>query len=115
MLKGRCGAVLGLTLFAGLGVFGIWTEISSQPSTAPERQTSSHKTNQQAHQSKQETLGDFFFHDGITTFTFVLACFTGVLALIAIIQIRYLIRANNTARISTDAAKQAADALPIVE
>jgi hypothetical protein len=48
--------------------------------------------------------------DGWTAiFTGVLALFTAVLTSVSFIQIRFLIKADETARISADAAKQSAD------
>ena len=48
--------------------------------------------------------------DAITFFTVILSLFTGVLGATAIAQIKYLRRADETARTSADAAKRAADA-----
>jgi cell division protein FtsL len=49
-------------------------------------------------------------HDAITVYTFFLALFTAVLSATAIVQIRYLIRADYVARRSSIAARRAANA-----
>jgi hypothetical protein len=69
--------------------------MSWQPSQTPEHQTTSYEAKRQSNQSNPgEAIWDFFFHDGITTFTFFLAVFTGILGLVAIVEIRYLRRAE---------------------
>jgi hypothetical protein len=92
MLRNR-GAAIALVVLFLLGSYAAW--ISSQPSQTPERQTTSYEAKRQPNQGNPaEALGDFFFHDGITTFTFFLAVFTGILGLVAIVEIRYLRRAE---------------------
>jgi hypothetical protein len=95
MLEGRRGAALGLAFFVGLGAFGIWSEISSQPSQVPQHRATPKEAKRQSNQrGPGEVLLDFVFHDGITTFTLLLALFTGTLVWVAIIEIRYLRRAE---------------------
>jgi hypothetical protein len=50
------------------------------------------------------------FEDPVAFYTFVLAVFTAVLAIVSGTQIAFLIKADKTARISSHAAKTAADA-----
>lgn len=53
---------------------------------------------------------DWTTRDAVSFYTSVLAIFTAVLGATAIVQLKYLRRADETARISSDAAKRAADA-----
>lgn len=108
MLEGRRGTALGLALFLGLGTFGIWSEISSQhhpTSQAPHRASDSAKPYIDP-RSSEERIADY---------TLWLERFTGLLALVSAVQIFFLIRADRTARISADAAKTAAEAIPLLE
>ncbi len=51
---------------------------------------------------------DWLTHDAVSFFTFVLAVFTGLLLLVAYFQFRVLIRSDETARISANAARDSA-------
>jgi len=103
MLKGRRGAALGLAFFVGLGIFAVWSEISShhyRSTTAPHRRDDNAET-QVDTRKPDERLADY---------TLWLERFTGLLVLVSAIQIGFLIGADRTARRSADAAKLAADA-----
>ena len=60
-------------------------------------------------------IWDRTWSDPVAFYTFVLSIFTGLLAIIALIQIGFLIRSNKTARITAEAAKQSADAAVAIE
>jgi hypothetical protein len=102
------GVSLGLALFAGLGAFGIWTEISSQhsPHNQTDRRASNHADAEIDPRKPDERIADY---------TLWLERFTGLLALITTVQIGFLIRADRTARTSADAAKLAAEVIPKIE
>jgi hypothetical protein len=116
MLEGRRGAALGLALFLGLAVFGVWMEISSsqnRPHTQADRRASE-RTNSEIDPRKPD--------ERIADYTLWLERFTGLLAIIALVQIGFLIRTDVTARTSADAAKltaqaakASAEALPNIE
>lgn len=90
MTKNR-GAAIGLLLMLGLAVYAMTQNFSSQPS------------------SWLKEFWDWTTHDPVSFYTFTLAVFTGVLGCVSIIQIRFLTRADGTARIAADAAKKSAD------
>jgi hypothetical protein len=105
MLEGRRGAALGLALLLGLGVFGIGHEFSSPK--PPIKQTSDiYDPCKQADEKSIERCTNV----RIANYTFCLALFTGLLALVGSAQIGFLIRADKTASTAADAAKTAAEA-----
>ncbi len=93
----------------------------------PDHQQATAQTDQSAEQRAAEhqpaksfgervaIIWDRTFEDAVAFYTFVLGIFTAALAIIAVIQIYFLNRADKTARISADAAKAAADSIVIVE
>ena len=103
MLKNRRSAVLGLALFAGLGAFGIWTEISSQHN--PASQAPRHSRD-----NAQTDIDPRTSEERIADYTLWLERFTGLLVIVSAVQIAFLISADKTARTAADAAKTAADA-----
>ena len=58
----------------------------------------------------QEPFWQKAFSDPVATFTLALVGFTAVLSLVAIVQIRYLVRADNAARRSNVTARKSANA-----
>ena len=116
MLK-RVGPAVALAALLALGGWSAW-QLSTEPSAQPRYQAHAGSTNQKAAEyyplnrlSEWLTqLWDWSTHDAITFYTLVLAIFTGSLAIVAIFQIHYLRRADETARTSADAARAAADA-----
>jgi hypothetical protein len=89
---------------------------SLQPSAPPKTsQTSQQPGKKSAENSYLYDAWEWATHDATSVYTFFLALFTGVVGTTAIVQIRYLKRADETARISADAAKQAADAAVATE
>lgn len=104
MLEGRRGAAVGLALFLGIGAFGIWSEISSQHNPASQ---APHRAGEHAKPKIQPQSSD----EKVALYTEVLAWFTGVLAFVSAIQIAFLYRADQTARITANAAKVSADAV----
>jgi hypothetical protein len=102
MLKDRCGAALGLALFVGLAGFGIWTEISS-------KHNQESKTPYRADEEAGSYVDPRTSEERIADYTLWLERFTALLALVSAVQIAFLIRADRTARISSDAAKLAVE------
>jgi hypothetical protein len=60
-------------------------------------------------------IWDRTWDDPVAFYTFVLAIFTALLAVVSATQIYFLIRADKTARISAEAAQATADAIQITE
>jgi hypothetical protein len=120
----RAKGILAALLLASLALFyanEIWR--SSKSPHPPQERTHSE-------QPKYEAKHDNIFSDGwnwttqdaVSFYTSVLALFTGLLAIVSSVQIRFLIRADQLARRalianrqSALAAKRAAEALPAVE
>lgn len=103
MLRNR-GPLLGLAFFLCLGGFSIY-KTSTEPSKYRSYQTRTYDTDQKTTQNNPFNIfWEWSTHDAITFFTFVLSIFTGALVVVSFIQIRFLIRADKTARISADAA-----------
>jgi hypothetical protein len=112
MLEGRWGAALGLTGFLCLGAFGIGREtLSPHPTLKAAQHTETYDPCQYSDEKSTERCTNY----RIANYTWALASFTGLLAVVSIIQIGFLLRADRTTRISADAAKAAANALPVVE
>src|SRR5882672_1771226 len=108
----RQGPALALTALISLAALAGW-----QSSTEPSRQLSydSHANSTNYKPTEYYPFNRFgewvtqFWgwstHDPVAFFTFVLAIFTGSLVIVSGIQIRYLRRADETARTAADAAK----------
>jgi hypothetical protein len=80
----------------------------------PQRHENSNASQHQAefkteHLDAPETLWQRTFEDPVAFYTLVLSIFTAVLAVVAIVQIRFLARADETAGISAEAARKSAD------
>jgi hypothetical protein len=99
MLK-RTGPALALAALVLIAGYGAWLSGHKTPNN----QTSSHRSEGDGHQVTQQTA-----EERIALYTEVLAWFTGVLAVVSAIQGFFLYRADNTARISANAAKAAAE------
>ncbi len=86
----------------------IWR--SSKSPRPPEHQA---RTERAYYESKHDNIlsdaWNWTTQDPVSFYTFVLAIFTGAIGAIAIIQIRYLRKADETARIAAGAAKESAD------
>jgi hypothetical protein len=94
-------------LVLGFG-FVEWN-MSSHPSKTPSQQrAANYTTNKVSKDGNEKSI--WKPNDPISAYTFVLAIFTGLLVVVSGIQIRFLIKADNTARISADAATVAANA-----
>jgi hypothetical protein len=99
----------------------IWR--SSKSPHPPERRTRTEHTYYEAkHDNILSDAWNWTTQDPVSFYTFILAIFTGVLGVTAFVQIRYLRKADETARIAADAAKKSADAgkisadhIPLVE
>jgi hypothetical protein len=87
----------------------IWR--SSKDTHTPENKT---RTEHPKYESKHDNIladaWNWTTQEPVSFYTFVLAIFTGVLGVTAIVQIRYLRRADETAVISANAARDAANA-----
>jgi hypothetical protein len=95
--------VLVLTL-GGLAYY------SSQLPSSPEKQQSAEENAKASPEGqKNKTLWHSIFPDTISFFTFWLGVFTGALALVAILQLNALNRAERIAEKTAEAAKQSAD------
>ncbi len=93
----------------GIYVFTFSTACSNQSQTQNARDI--HQDRVRPCKGKDtETLWDKTTADPIALYTFWLAVFTSVLAIVSGIQIFFLINADKTARLSADAAKKSADA-----
>lgn len=131
MLKNRA-AILGLLLMLGIAVFAAWQEFSSravqyQSILNPADPNAGHE---QVDENKLGTawsriadVATRFWRwttaEPVALYTAVLSFFSGVLVVVSFVQIRYLIRADKTARISAIAANLSARAaiglqLPII-
>jgi hypothetical protein len=109
MLK-NCGAAFALLALIYLAAFAGY-KLSSGPPCQPSDQTHSHCPNQKP--TKNDPISRFIewsTNDPVAFFTFILAIFTGALVVISSIQIRFLIKADRTASISANAARDAAEA-----
>jgi hypothetical protein len=97
--------------------FGSWYswQLSKSPHAPTKRQTAKQTDEKAAHYNPFYEFWQWTTHDAVSFYTFVLAIFTGVLGSVAIVQIRYLIRADKTARVAADAAKKSADATTAIE
>jgi hypothetical protein len=101
-----------------------WGLCSSQePPKIPYAQQSNAATNAKSDDNKiakswgerLSAIWDRTLDDPVAFYTFVLAIFTAVLAIVAFTQIGFLIRSDKTARVAADAAKLSADAIVRVE
>jgi hypothetical protein len=90
-------AFVGLVI--GFG-FGDWSALS-QPSQSPKQE----QTTQQVEKKTDTERSIWKPDDPVSLYTLVLALFSGLLVTVSIVQIRYLIRADRTARITAEAAK----------
>jgi hypothetical protein len=83
----------------------------SAPPNKPQHTENSSTPNQSHKESKNDdiykTLWQRTMQDPIAIFTFVLACFTGLLVIVSAIQIVFLIKANHTTEESATAATDA--------
>jgi hypothetical protein len=109
MLEGRRGAALGLAFFLGLGIYGIWMEGSSPKPPIKQRTEVYNRCKQPQHKSAS-VAAEQKADDRIADYTWWLTFFTAILGGASIFQAYFLIRADKTARISADAAKDSADA-----
>jgi hypothetical protein len=77
----------------------------------PQNQThSEHPEYKAKHDNIFADAWNWTTQDPVSFYTSLLAIFTGALVIVSVIQIRYLIRADETARMSAEAAKRAAQA-----
>lgn len=83
------------------------TARTAQPGTDQQAATGRHSSRGKIPLTNTDSL--------LATYTGLLAGFTGVLALVSIVQGWFLFRADKTARISAEAAKASADALQVTE
>jgi len=94
--------VLGLTV-------GLAGSAARQPTQGPQQGSRAADARQeQPAQEGKESLWRPSTYEPITFFTGALVLLTGVLAVVSLIQIRFLIRADEAARISANAAKSSA-------
>ncbi len=83
----------------------VWYASQAPGSSQYERRT--YHTNEKAGQrNPPQTLWEWVTHDAIAVFTFFLAAFTGALFWVSIIEMRYLRRADKTARKLAKITKQ---------
>jgi hypothetical protein len=99
------GIAVGVTLMLAAIFASSPYARDSHDGHATENQT---QTNTE-HNDAPETLWQKTIAEPVAFYTFVLSIFTAVLATVAIAQIRYLARSDETARIAADAAKSAND------
>ncbi len=103
--------ILLLAVTLGLASFAV-----RQPAQGPQQDERGASAQQEQHtQEGKESLWHPSTYEPITALTVALVVFTAVLAVVAIIQIRFLARADETARIAANAAKRSADALITLE
>jgi hypothetical protein len=99
-------------LLAGLALFYVNEIWRSSKGTHPP--TIQHRTEHPKYEAKHDNIFSDFWNwttnDPISFYTSLLAVFTGALVVVARVQIRYLIRADITARRSSIAARRAANA-----
>jgi hypothetical protein len=103
-------AVLAAIVFA-VALVGLIILYSSQPPNEPEQQQHSEKY--EASQQKRELSKSFWqrtTEDPIAFFTLWLAIFTMILSAVAVIQIKFLVRAEGIATKTAQAAKDSATA-----
>src|SRR4051794_1366984 len=93
---GLAAIATGIVLWSGVLAWRSW-----QPSETPQQQQ---RAEESAHQRADDTPLERFWnwttHDPVTFYTFVLALFTSVLGATAIVQIRYLRKADETTRLA---------------
>jgi hypothetical protein len=95
MLKNRGAAFALVALFVIAG-YGVWLSSYEAPQ---------HQTINSFNQGPAKSVAPEPTDEKIAIYTEVLAWFTGVLALISLVQIAFLFRADNTARIAANAAR----------
>jgi hypothetical protein len=106
----RAQGIFAVALLAGLALFyarEIWK--SSERPHSPKYEASASQPNKNT--AKSNPLYDAWewaTHDAITVYTFFLALFTAALVCVSAVQIRYLIRADVTARRAAIAARRSA-------
>jgi hypothetical protein len=89
--------------------FSPW--VSAQQSQPPAQQQTPQKDNQENPKQKvSESFWQRTMDDPIALYTAILTAFTGVLALVSIVQGYFLYRAEKITKLSADAAKNVADA-----
>ena len=100
--------VFGFLLASVIWALGIVAQ-SPQPTQPPsQNQRASHTTNEASKGEDEKSI--WKPSDPVSLYTLVLAFFSGALVIISAIQIRFLILADRTARISAIAARRAANA-----
>jgi hypothetical protein len=109
-MPSRLQKLLGIpALIVILGLFGfVWTK-ADECSRAQDCRGYRGATYSRPDQKREETLWDKTTSDPIALYTFLLAIFTAGLAIASIFQGYFLIRADRTARLAADAAKEASD------
>jgi hypothetical protein len=121
MLKAR--QIWAIVLLLGLASGLAWLDSSQHP---PHENAigaaQNHAANAPQQQQPAKTLGERFtiiwnrtWDDPVAFYTFVLSIFTGLLAVVSAIQIGFLIRSDQTARIAAEAASLNARAAVAVE
>jgi len=101
----RLSWLAGITLLAGGAIL---TPDYSHSSHTEQRQ--SHPKTQSTYSATPESFWERTTTDPIAAYTLALVVFTSVLAVVAIRQISFLKRADDTARMAANAAQEAADA-----
>jgi hypothetical protein len=102
-----------LAVFVAWVSFGSWCAWRSSPAL-PHDQGPNASYHGPQH-GPEEIAQSKSVEDRLAKYTLWLAIFTGALVLTSAVQNLFLIRANKTARIAAEAAKQSADAIPTVE
>lgn len=101
-----------------LGIFGLASIAvrSSQPTHDPScGERAEEAEGYDCKKEKRKSFWERTTDDPVAAFTAVLGLFTAVLAGVAVIQVRFLVRADETARAAAIAAKRSADALISLE
>jgi hypothetical protein len=100
-----CLLVLLLTTICGLTL-----SATRQPTHHPQQKSSSEKPNpKHDEQQRSKTIWQRTADDPIALYTAMLVGLTGVLALVSIVQIAFLTRADQTTRVVADAARKQAE------
>jgi hypothetical protein len=115
VLKSARALLLAL-IVAPMMVFVPLPLSSQEPPQTPQYDSSTENAARKPSENNPLKLfWDWTTHDAVSFYTFVLAIFTGVVGVVAIVQIGFLIRADKTTRITAEAARRSANAIQITE